>query len=459
MKNIFFNTIVSLVTAPISQNIAIIRISGPKTYKIINKIFNKKINNDNNVKNQIIFGKILDNKRKIVDEVLLFCFYKPHSFTGEDLIEVSCHGNLFIVNKIIKLIIENGAELAERGEFTKKAFFNKKINIIQSNAINDLIHSPSDLGTKIALHNLNKNSKNELEIIEEKMLEIIANIKVNIDYPEYDGVEYLTKENAYKEILIIKKKLEKLKKSGKIANIYQEGLKIAIIGKPNVGKSTLFNTLLKREKSIVTEIEGTTRDIIEVNHNFNGIPLILLDTAGIHEANNKIEKIGIKKSLEALDNSEVIFFLVDNSQEWSKEDEKIYQIIKKKNKKYLIIINKSDIKKKIKIPHKEIKKIIEISAKNKQISELEKKINKWFGKHLVKNIPDHPYLAQNWQIVKLNSLSKKIKNIMKEIKKGTYLDAICGDLEIIYNSIKELSGKNIKEEIIDIIFSKFCLGK
>jgi tRNA modification GTPase len=306
-------TIASLVTAPITQNIALIRISGPITYQIITKIFDRSLPEYPQPKPQLIFGKIINSQREVIDEVLLLCFYQPRSFTGEDVVEISCHGNLFIVNQILQSILENGAELAKEGEFAKQAFFNSKLNLVQAQAINDLIRAPGLSAAKLALHNLSPETQKELEIIENELLDIIATIKVNIDYPEYDGVEYLTGKSILPRLIKLLKKLEIIKREGHKSRVYQEGLKVAIVGKPNVGKSTLLNALLGEEKAIVSPIAGTTRDIVESRHNLNGIPVILLDTAGIHETQDIVESIGVKRSLQTLEKAEIIFFLVDNS--------------------------------------------------------------------------------------------------------------------------------------------------
>ncbi|CAG8583781.1 11175_t:CDS:2 [Ambispora gerdemannii] len=390
-------TIVALVTSPITQNIALIRLSGPQTYSIISQIFDRTLPEYPQKKSQLIFGKITNSQQETIDEVLLLCFYKPSSFTGEDVIEISCHGNLFIVNQILQLVLAKGAELAQEGEFTKQAFFNGKLNLVQANAINDLIRAPSLAGAKLALHNLSSETQQELEIIENELLDIIATIKVNIDYPEYDGVEYLTGKKVLPRLNKLLEKLLTMKKDGQKAHVYQEGLKVAIVGKPNVGKSTLLNALLQEEKAIVSPIAGTTRDIIEAHYNLNEIPLILLDTAGIHETSDLVEKIGVERSYRALEQAEIIFFLVDNSHEQTK------------------LTLPSDISS---------AKICRISAKNRQLSELETKINELFA-----------------------------KSVIKELKKEAYLDAICSDLEVSYKLVKELSGKEYNEDLLDIIFT------
>ena len=451
-------TIVSLVTAPITQNIALIRISGSATYSIISRISNRSLPESSQKSSQIVFGNIINQKKEIIDQVLLLCFHKPHSFTGEDVVEISCHGNLFIVNQILQLILENGAELAKEGEFTKQAFFNGKLNLIQANAINDLIQAPSLEGTKLALHNLSPETQKELDVIENELLEIIATIKVNIDYPEYDGVEYLTGKQVLLRLKKLASKLKEIKKSGKKTRVYQEGLKVAIVGKPNVGKSTLLNAILQEEKAIVSPIAGTTRDIVEGRYNLQGVPLTLLDTAGIHKTQDTIEKIGVKRSFQALAKAEIIFFLVDNSRPWDKEDENIYQKIKTKN--YLLIINKTDKPNKLQIPSFILpKKILRISAKNQQIGDLEAKINELFASDLIHKLPPYPYLSQSWQQAKLTLLIQKLEIVISELKKEVYLDALCSDLELAYKLIKELSGKEYSGELLDIIFSKFCLGK
>jgi tRNA modification GTPase len=392
--NSFFNrTIVALVTAPITQNVALIRVSGPKTYPVISQIFNKKLSNSSKRKPEIIFGCLVNNEKQTVDQVLLFCFYSPYSFTGEDLIEISCHGNLFIVDQILQLIIERGVELAQNGEFTKQAFLNNKINLIQSNAINDLIRAPSLVSTKLALHDLDYNKQEELNSIENILLEIIANIKVNIDYPEYDGVDYITGNMVLNKLNALINKLKEIKESSERVRIFQEGIKIAIVGKPNVGKSTLLNCLVKKDRSIVSPLAGTTRDVVEVSYSLKGVPLTLLDTAGIHQTDDVIEKIGVEKSCQVLKEAELIFFLVSNSEKWSREEENIFQKLKEKN--FFLIINKKDEKNELIVPSYVKKVGITISAKKGEIQNLEEEIIKMFSSDLINKTPDYPYLSQS----------------------------------------------------------------
>ena len=244
-------TIVALVTAPINQNLAIVRISGPAAYSLVSPIFDRSLNQNRQQNPQLIWGKIRENQ-EVLDQVLLLCFFKPRSFTGEDTIEISCHGNLFVVNRILRLLLKQGAVLAEPGDFSKQAFFNGKLNLIQAQAINDLIRAPTLLASKLALHNLSNSSQKELSKLEKEILAIIATVEVNIDYPEYDGVEYLTGQEALKRLSKLGKKTQQILATARQANLYQQGIRIAIIGKPNVGKSTLLNALLQEEKAIVS---------------------------------------------------------------------------------------------------------------------------------------------------------------------------------------------------------------
>ena len=311
--NSLSKTIVSLVTAPITQNVAIIRISGPKTYGITKQIFKGSLPKYPQKKPQLLLGKIINIKKEVIDKVIISCFYEPRSFTGEDLVEISCHGNLHLVNEILKTILELGAELAQPGEFTKQAFFNGKLNITQANAVNDIIRAPSLSSAKLAFYNLSNENHQKIEELEEKILQVIGIVEVNIDYPEFDQVEKLTNKKVLPIIKELKSEIKKISLIGQEAKNYQEGIKVAIVGKPNVGKSSLLNALLKEEKAIVSSVAGTTRDVVEAKYSLKDIPILLYDTAGIHKSRDKIEKKGIQKSQEILEKVDIIFFVLDNS--------------------------------------------------------------------------------------------------------------------------------------------------
>jgi tRNA modification GTPase len=310
-------TIVGLATAPFTQNLAIIRISGKNTYNIIEKIFKKngkeELLNFFDKKNKVIYGSIISDS-KVIDKVIITCFFSPNSFNGEDIVEITCHGNILIVNKIINLIIKKGGVVAEKGEFTKRAVINGKINISQANSINEIIKSSNQKEIDLALHNLNfKKKDSEIDKIEKELVIIIGNIEVNIDYPEYknfSGIENGELENKLKNF---EKVLKDLKNEGIKINESKKGIKVVILGKPNVGKSTFMNNFIKEEKSIVSPIAGTTRDIIENDILIDGIPFTFLDTAGIHDSNDEIEKIGINKALFSIKDSDIIIFILDKS--------------------------------------------------------------------------------------------------------------------------------------------------
>lgn len=459
LDGILDKTIVSLITAPINQNIALIRISGPKTYSVIKALFDRSLPFYSQKKSQLIFGNIVNEKKEVVDQVLLLCFYKPYSFTGEDVVEVSCHGNLLIVNEILNLILSKGISLANPGEFSKQAFFNDKLNLVQAQAINDLIRAPTFSATKLALHNLSSQAQKGLERLETKLLKIIANVEVNIDYPEYDGVEYITGKQVLLSLQELKSELRKIYVLGKQAKVYQEGIKVAIIGKPNVGKSTLLNALLKEKKAIVSSLAGTTRDVIEGQYSIKGIPLVLFDTAGIRVTENVIERIGVNLSQKVLREAEFVFFLLDNSRCWSKEDARILKLVK--TKPTIFIVNKTDLSSRLKLP-KDVRKfenVVMINAKAGQIQELENKIEQLLVKDLEKTYSPYPFLSQSWQQSKLKELNKKLQELIKALKAQVPLDIVSSDLQIAFRLLQELNGKNCQQDLLNVLFSKFCLGK
>ncbi len=448
-------TIVAPATALINQAISIIRVSGQNTYQIINKIFSKKVTKP--TKNQIVYGYIKENNQ-VIDEVLLMCFKKPYSFTGEDMIEINCHGGIFITKKIINILLKNGAILAKNGEFSQRAFINGKINLVQADSINNLIMSTNDVSAQISINTiLGKNFKPVIEF-RKKILDIIANIEVNIDYPEYDGIGDLQLNDLnllIKELITKIKRIIELSKLGKLIN---EGVKTVIIGRPNVGKSSFLNALLNEDKAIVSELEGTTRDLVEGKINVEGITLNLIDTAGIRKTENIIEKIGINKTKEVIQSAQLVLLILDGSKILSKEDKKILEIVSNTN--YVIIKNKSDIQ--IDNFDKDNilknKTIINISAKKRQISDFLKFINNKFEEiELTKQ--DNLILLNINHINILTKILKLLNLIYDRIKKGVPVDILNIDLHEIWNLLGKLLGEEYQEDILDVMFRNYCLGK
>ena len=332
------DVIVALATPSMESAIAVIRVSGENSLELLKEIFSNKRDYEGN---KTYYGKIIDNG-EVVDEVLVATFKGPRSFTGEDSFEINCHGGMFIVKRIISLCIKKGASLAKRGEFSKRAFLNNKMDLLQAESINDMIRAESELETKLAINGLMGNTSKLILDIESNFLELLSNIEVNLDYPEYDEAEIATKDYVKDCIVGIKEKIDVLIKDSKVGKRIKDGVNIAILGKPNVGKSSILNALLNEEKAIVTDIEGTTRDIVEGQINLNGLKINLLDTAGIRNTENKVEKIGIEKSLSLVEKADLIILVLDSSRKLEEEDYNLLEICK--NKKTILVANKKEIK-------------------------------------------------------------------------------------------------------------------
>ncbi len=439
--------------------IGIIRISGKKAFEIIDKIFLPKQKSLEIKGYTIKYGNILDGDI-IIDEVLVSYFKSPKSYTTEDMCEINSHGGNIVMRKILELCLKNGAELAEPGEFTKRAFLNGRIDLAQAESVIDVISAKTDKEAQASIKQLEGELSKKLKEIKKDILEIMAKIEVSIDYPEYD-VEEIDNKEIKEKIKKIENKLTKLEDSFDNGKILKEGIKTAIIGKPNAGKSSLLNAILNEERAIVTEFEGTTRDTIEEFVTIKGIPLKIIDTAGIRETNNAVEKIGIAKSREISETAELIIAIFDSSQELTKEDFEILDIIK--NKQAIIILNKSDLQEKIKIDDKRIlqynKDIIKMSAKNKQgIEELYQKIEDKYNLNKI-NLNDEIVITN---IRHKNSITKAIENINKikeTIQTEMPIDIVAIFLREVLENLGDITGENVNEEIIDDIFSKFCLGK
>ena len=455
------STIVSISTAPGIGGIGIIRMSGENTFKILDKIFKQK--NPKNIDEipgyTIKYGHIVDGEKNI-DEVLVSFFKAPKSYTTEDMCEINSHGGTVVMRRILDLCLKNGAELAEPGEFTKRAFLGGRIDLSQAESIIDIINAKSDREAKEGIKQLEGFLSERINEIKNKLLEIMTNIEVSIDYPEYDTPE-VTNNEILETIKNSKEKLEELKKSFDNGKIIKQGIKTVIIGKPNAGKSSLLNAILKEDRAIVTEIEGTTRDTIEEFVTINGIPLNLIDTAGIREAKDEVEMIGIEKAKKLAEDADLIIAIFDSSKDFSKEDLDILEIAK--NKKTIIILNKIDLEQKIthENPKLEIfnKNIINMSTKNKiGLELLFEKISDMFNLDEI-NL-DNDIVITNER--HKNLISKAIDNLDKAesiLKNGMPIDIIAISLKDTLSNLGAITGEEAGEEIINEIFKRFCLGK
>ena len=440
-------TIVALATPFMESAISVIRLSGPDTFKIINKLFSKDITN---AKSQTIHYGFLKHNDEIIDEVMISVFRAPRTYTCEDMVEISTHGSLIIINKVIAACVSLGAKIAERGEFTKRAYLNGRIDLIQAESINDIIHGDSEEAINIAISGLKGNVSNLIKNLKIQVEDIIANMEVNIDYPEYYDIEVETNDTILPKVNKLLNDIEIILNEAKIGMLIKNGIKTAIVGKPNVGKSSLLNAFLGKEKAIVTNIPGTTRDIVEGSINLNGIKLDLLDTAGIHESTDEVENIGINKSKESLDEAELILLVLDASNELSEEDKELLELTKDKTR--IIVLNKCDLNKKLNIEG------IEISAINQDISLLKDKIIDVLGFD-IKDYKNKALLTSSRQIGLINKTKDALLNIKELINESAPFDILSVDMKIAYDSLKEILGEISSLGYDDVIFSKFCVGK
>jgi len=448
------DTIAAISTSLGVGAISIIRVSGEESINIVNKIFSKDLSKVDS--HTIHYGYIKENE-KIIDEVLVSVMLAPKTFTTENIIEINCHGGISTTNKILELLLINGCRLAEPGEFTKRAFLNGRIDLEEAEGIMDLIEAKTDKARSLAINQLSGKVSNLIRNLREDLVQVLANINVNIDYPEYDDVEEITIPLLQEKITNIKNKIENILKQSNDGKLIKEGIKTSIIGKPNVGKSSLLNTLLEEEKAIVTDIEGTTRDIVEGNINIDGILLNMIDTAGIRETDNLVEQIGVNKSIELIDKSDLILYVLNNNEEISKEELDILDKIKNKN--HIIIINKIDLDKKLDESLLNSNNIIYISTKNNEgIDKLKQKIKEIFNLEQIEK-EDMTYLTSARSIAILKQVNNNILELEKNINNNMPIDMIELDIKNIWNLLGEIIGDTYEEELIDELFSRFCLGK
>lgn len=446
------DTICAISTALGVGAISIIRVSGSEAISKVANLFDGK--NLNEVKSHTIhYGHIISNG-EIIDEVLVTILKAPKTYTKEDIVEINSHGGISTTKKILEILIENGIRLAEPGEFTKRAFLNGRLDLTEAEAVNSLIKSRTDLERKLALNTLSGKVSKKINKVREIIVELLANIEVNIDFPEYEDALEITLENLPPKLNEIKKELENLLEEGKIGKIIENGIKVAIVGRPNVGKSSILNALLKENKAIVTDIAGTTRDIVEGEVELKGIALKFIDTAGIRKTKDVVEKIGVDKSLEMIDESDLVIHVLNNNEVLTEEDKEIMEKIK--DKTHITFINKSDLPTKLKIEKKDVVKGNTMDLNG--LDELKNKIVELFDLERINN--------SNLEIVSsvreigllkeaLNNINQALNNVSSKLP----VDMIAIDIKKAWDLLGEITGESYQDELLDILFSKFCLGK
>ena len=416
--------IVAVATSRLEAAISIIRLSGKDVIAFVQQFFTGKILNKES--HTITYGYIKDNGEKI-DEVLVNIYRGKRTFTGEEMVEINCHGGVYITNRVVDICLHHGARLAERGEFSKRAFLNGRIDLSQAEAISHFIKD-----------------------LKEELIQIITQIEVNIDYPEYEDVEELTADKLLPMSTSLIERMNKIIEDSKNIKLLKDGIQTAIIGKPNVGKSSLLNAMLKEEKAIVTNIAGTTRDVVEGSVTVDGILLNMIDTAGIRETDNIVESLGVEKSKEMIKKADLVLLVIDGSKELDQEDQKLLELTEDTNR--IIIINKADLGKKVDLEG------IEISAKEQDILALTKEIKKKFNLGLISNQEEY-YLTNARQTQLLEKAAVSLQSAIDAMKMSIPADLIVEDLYDSWSCLKEILGEQAKEDLLDELFKRFCIGK
>lgn len=453
------DTICAIATSQGVGAIAIIRVSGDEAIEIVNKLFKGK--DLTKVSSHTInYGKIIDPlDNKIIDEVLVSVMLAPKTFTRENVVEINTHGGIASTNKVLELLLTNGCRLAEPGEFTKRAFLNGRIDLLEAEGVMDLINAKTDTQRDLATNQVTGKVSDLINNLRSDLVQIISNINVNIDYPEYDDVDIITNDLLIPKITALKERINKILQESKNGQIIKEGIKTSIVGRPNVGKSSLLNALLDEEKAIVTDIAGTTRDIVEGQITINGIMLNIIDTAGIRETEDKVEKIGVSKSLKTIEEADLVLLVLNNNEELTPD---ILELITKiKEKEYIVIINKCDLASKIELKKLDVDKsrIINMSLiDNLGIDELKEKIIELFNLNKLESV-DPTYLSNSRSISILRKCLISIEEIEKGLKENQPIDMIELDIKNIWEQLGMINGTTYEEELLDEMFSRFCLGK
>lgn len=446
------DTIVAISTTTGVGAISIIRLSGPEAISIASKVFTKDLTNVNS--HTIHYGHIKD-KEEIIDEVLISVMRAPKTFTKEDVVEINCHGGIAPTNKVLELLLDSGAVLAEPGEFTKRAFLNGRIDLLEAEATMDLISSKTETARKLSINTLTGETSKLIKNLRSDLVQIISNIEVNIDYPEYEDIEEMTAGKVLPNLQKFKDRLIDIIKKSEDSKVIKEGIKVGIIGKPNVGKSSLLNSLIEEEKAIVTNIPGTTRDIVEGTIVLGGITLNITDTAGIRESEDLVEMLGVTKSLKIIDTSDLVIYILNNNEEITEEEKELLEKIK--DKKKIIVVNKIDLEERL--DKTLLDDYIEISVKeNIGIDKVKDRIKKLFNIGEITS-SDLTYLSNARTISLLKKSLTIVDNTLKEIEQNAPIDIIELGLKEAWDTLGEVIGETYKDELLDELFSRFCLGK
>ncbi|HBI9281672.1 TPA: tRNA uridine-5-carboxymethylaminomethyl(34) synthesis GTPase MnmE [Staphylococcus aureus] len=456
------DTITSISTPMGEGAIGIVRLSGPQAVEIADKLYKGKHLLNDVPSHTINYGHIIDPESKeVVEEVMVSVLRAPKTFTREDIIEINCHGGILTINRVLELTMTYGARMAEPGEFTKRAFLNGRIDLSQAEAVMDFIRSKTDRASKVAMNQIEGRLSDLIKKQRQSILEILAQVEVNIDYPEYDDVEDATTEFLLEQSKEIKQEINRLLDTGAQGKIMREGLSTVIVGKPNVGKSSMLNNLIQDNKAIVTEVAGTTRDVLEEYVNVRGVPLRLVDTAGIRETEDVVEKIGVERSRKALSQADLILFVLNNNEALTQEDYTLYEVVK--NEDVIVIVNKMDLEQNIDI--NEVKDMIGDTPliqtsmlKQEGIDELEIQIRDLFFGGEVQN-QDMTYVSNSRHISLLKQARQTIQDAIDAAESGVPMDMVQIDLTRTWEILGEIIGETASDELIDQLFSQFCLGK
>ncbi|HCY7443254.1 tRNA uridine-5-carboxymethylaminomethyl(34) synthesis GTPase MnmE [Staphylococcus aureus] len=456
------DTITSISTPMGEGAIGIVRLSGPQAVEIADKLYKGKHLLNDVPSHTINYGHIIDPESKeVVEEVMVSVLRAPKTFTREDIIEINCHGGILTINRVLELTMTYGARMAEPGEFTKRAFLNGRIDLSQAEAVMEFIRSKTDRASKVAMNQIEGRLSDLIKKQRQSILEILAQVEVNIDYPEYDDVEDATTEFLLEQSKEIKQEINRLLDTGAQGKIMREGLSTVIVGKPNVGKSSMLNNLIQDNKAIVTEVAGTTRDVLEEYVNVRGVPLRLVDTAGIRETEDIVEKIGVERSRKALSQADLILFVLNNNEALTQEDYTLYEVVK--NEDVIVIVNKMDLEQNIDI--NEVKDMIGDTPliqtsmlKQEGIDELEIQIRDLFFGGEVQN-QDMTYVSNSRHISLLKQARQTIQDAIDAAESGVPMDMVQIDLTRTWEILGEIIGETASDELIDQLFSQFCLGK